>query len=235
MVIGELGIYPVGLEIRRRMVGFWSRLLAGKSTKIARHFCLLQCALLEEGPSNRLKWAKMIKEILQTCGFNDIWLGKVWSTTTWLKIQLKMRLYDQFKQNWLTSNQDSTKCDFYKIFKTSLELEPYLQLNLSNFAKNQLMKFPLSNQSLLIEAGRWAAVERNKRICPLCVSNTLGDETHYLFSCSFFIDEREKYLPNTGKQETNIDEKICNLFSSSDIKNLENLAYFCSIIMEAFK
>ena len=50
--------------------------------------------------------------------------------------------------------------------------------------RSAITKFQISAHSLPIERGRWMSVHRNKRICPLCIGNVLGDEKHYIFHCT---------------------------------------------------
>ncbi len=34
MVYGDLGVFPLDIYIKRRMIGYWSRLISGKNTKL---------------------------------------------------------------------------------------------------------------------------------------------------------------------------------------------------------
>ena len=38
--------------------------------------------------------------------------------------------------------------------------------------------------------GRHLGIDRNKRICQLCQSGSIGDEFHYLFVCAKFEKQR---------------------------------------------
>jgi hypothetical protein len=46
-----------------------------------------------------------------------------------------------------------------------------------------------------VEMGRFFSIDRLERICDLCNKEELGDEFHYLFNCTFFKDERKKFIP----------------------------------------
>ena len=43
MVYGESGRYPITIQIKKRMVGYWARLLVGKQSKLSKYMydCLL--------------------------------------------------------------------------------------------------------------------------------------------------------------------------------------------------
>ncbi len=44
MVYGELGVFPLDIYIKSRMIGHWARLISGKNTKLCyvMYHCLLQ-------------------------------------------------------------------------------------------------------------------------------------------------------------------------------------------------
>ena len=56
-----------------------------------------------------------------------------------------------------------------------------------------LPKFRFSNPKLPIERVRSEWEKRSGRRCNVC--HVLGDEFHFLFQCSIFIDERKLLLP----------------------------------------
>ena len=61
------------------------------------------------------------------------------------------------------------------------------------------VKFRTTNHKLIIETGRWRNIAISDRKCKSYKNNSLGDEFHYLFECSFFKSDREllrKYFYN---------------------------------------
>jgi hypothetical protein len=58
-----------------------------------------------------------------------------------------------------------------------------------------MCKFRCGSHKLPIEMGRFFSIDRSERICDLCNKEELGDEFHYLFNCTFFKDERIKFIP----------------------------------------
>ena len=74
--------------------------------------------------------------------------------------------------------EHSSKLEFYKVFKDEYSTSDYQQ-QLSNERRN-LVKFKLSNQKLMIELGRYQTdhISRENRLCPLCKSNQVENETH---------------------------------------------------------
>ena len=98
-----------------------------------------------------------------------------------------MRSKDQFSQNWASELFDSSKCLNYRMFKINFEYENYLGILEYNISHRIVFtKFRCRNSKLPIETGSHNNVPRELRICLKCNSNTIRDEFHYLFVCSFF-------------------------------------------------
>ena len=79
----------------------------------------------------------------------------------------------------------------------TLKLLSSLKNNLNKLPfkyRKALTKFWTSNHNLPVEKGRHLGIDRNKRICELCQSGSIGDEFHYLFICAKFEKQRKKYL-----------------------------------------
>jgi hypothetical protein len=55
MVYGELGRYPIDIDIKVRTISYWARLLSGKQAKFANVFNRLSRNLNENGDTN-LNW-----------------------------------------------------------------------------------------------------------------------------------------------------------------------------------
>ena len=97
---------------------------------------------------------------------------------------------------WRHSLEHSRKLEFYKVFKEEYSTSDYLQ-QLKNFdERRNLVKFKLSNHKLMIELGRYQTdhIPRENRLCPLCKSNKVENETHFLFDCSKYSLQRPDIL-----------------------------------------
>ena len=57
---------------------------------------------------------------------------------------------------------------------------------------------------------------RENRFCHLCSRRELGDEYHYIFECTEFINERKLYFDFVHRNRPNI-IKYNNLMSSNSI------------------
>ena len=116
MIYGELGRYPLYIDIKQRMVKYWTKLITGKQSKMCSvvyrlmyHLCNTQNAIFS--------WLNSVKTILDECGFSYIWETQISISEVWLKFNAKMRLHDQFQQTWRETLHNCSKTLNYCIFK----------------------------------------------------------------------------------------------------------------------
>ena len=182
MVYGELGRYPIEIDIELRIISYWTKL-----STIMYHLSY-HTYMTKNLP---LKWIKFTENIFHECGFSYIWDGQNFPHEDWLKAVIKRRLMDQFIQNWFSKIIDSPKAINYRIFKTKFEFEEYL--NVLEYKNAVLLcRFRTCNTKLPIETGRWLNIPRHDRVYILCNNRHIGDEYHYLLECQFVCSEEKR-------------------------------------------
>ena len=80
----------------------------------------------------------------------------------------------------------------------------------------------------------YLSIDRSERICDLCNKEELGDEFHYLFNCTFFKDERKKFIPEYLYNVPNT-ISFSELMNSDDKYVLIGLSKYAKIVMSVFK
>ena len=119
------------------------------------------------------------------------------------------------------------------MFKPSPELTPYLIVLPINL-RITMCKFRTRCHNLPVCAQRFNKnVPDSKLKCPMCNSNDVGDEFHYIFKCRALSADREKFIPTRFSKYPN-SIKFQELFDSPDPKILTNLARFIAIILDQF-
>ena len=195
-VRGEFGLFPLCIEIYTRMM------------KYLFHLGLL---LKEGNPLIRDAIAECKNMIVhkQTC-----WLTFILDLLNMIKIdvkdqtlttldqhvvisKLKETLESRFVNDFFTVMKDSNKLQLYSNLKQSFEEEDYLSKVKFYRYRSAITKFRISANPLPIETGRWKSIEKDKRICTICIGNQLGDEKHYIFHCTHI--EPVKARMNFGK------------------------------------
>ena len=213
LLYGELGVFPLNILIKSKMVKFWTSLVIGQNNKLS---SLLYDFVFRNNVNNRrnFKWSSFLKRLFDDVGLSYIWDEQNLPNAKWLVSNVKRVLTDSHIQSWYTYINTSSKCLNYRIFKHEYIFERYLIILPPNI-RQYLINYRLSNHRLPIETGRWNNVERNERLCILCGNTHLGDEYHFLFDCSYFTSFRKKFLPsfcltrpNTFKFDTLFNSKI---------------------------
>ena len=230
---GELGRSRLECTIKQRMVNFWARLITGKSSKISSILFHILKNKSDSG-STILPWLTKITSTINGCG-----LGYILDTPPehlnppLVKAIVKDRVCAMESQDWHASILDSGYCSTYRTFKSSLDFEKYLTILSSKEAIN-LCRFRCGNHSLPIVTGRHHGVEKCNRKCNECDMNTIGDESHYIFTCPSLTQERSTYIEAVHLRPSN-NQDMERLFAKQDHQTLSNLSKFCCIIMGKFK
>ena len=229
IVYGELGIFPISIQIKIRMINFWCRLVRGNETKFSSLlYKLLHVYYTDYGYES--KWLKFIKNILDDCGMSNVWQNQTVFSSLWISKCIEQKLKDQFIQFWYSEMFKSPKALCYRLFKTYFYFEIYIS-ELSPYYMYILCKFRCGSHRLPVETGRWRNLPRSERVCSLCDSMDIGDEYHYIMTCSYFINERINLLPPFCHENVNI-YKFEQLFASNNVIVLEKLCKFIKNVQE---
>jgi len=154
----------------------------------------------------------------------ELWLNKetfVLEEISEFKRSCKETLTVFDTEEWRTEVNNCRKCYLYKAYKLELKLEDYLCNIDTDKLKVVLTRFRLCNHRLSLEIGSYNNLERKFRLCPHCDQNDIGDEFHYMFTCSKFKSERVKFIHRKCIQYCSVAE----LMSSKSKNMLLKLAY----------
>ena len=239
MTYRELGRTPIDiLYIKLRIVNFWNRLISNKK-KLS---CIVYKIMVNLSiiDNVQFKWLNFIKSIFEKTGLNYLWNQQQPVHSVQLKFIVKQNLTDQYIQNWFSQIENSSRGEFYGIFKNEFNLEKYL-LKLLPHERNMITKFRCNNIKLPIETGRWPNTPREERICHLC-NVGLGTEFHFLFECTSADVQRLrcKFIRIYYTRYANM-YKMKGLLSLCNVKVLKTLSYlylnckmFCNYILRLY-
>ena len=233
MVHGETGTTPIKIIIQQKILIFWHRLVTGDQSKLSIILYNTQKILFSIANEYKSPWLYNIKTLLNECGLTYIWDDPNVIENHCFKKLIKLRLDDIYNQNWHAEIMRSNACLNYRIFKDINSLEFYLK-NLDLKDRINLCKFRCGNSLIPVVSGRFYGVDFEDRICNLCNKREIGDEYHYVMSCTFFKNERKKFIADLYWKNPNC-IKFDSLFSCKDTKKLCNLSKFVKIIMDKFK
>lgn len=228
MLFAELGRYPLEITIKIRMIGFWTRIISGKETKLS----YLLYNTIKDTLNLQSKWINYVKQIFIDCGKIDIWLSQNSPQSCNVRQLVKRILIDQNLQTWHSSLQNSSKGTNYQLFKDTVQLEPYF-LNLNRKHYLNFVKFRTGNHRMPIETLRWEGIPLYERICTLCDTNDVADEYHYLLFCRHFTADRMRYIRPYYYRRPNV-IKFKELMTCTSPLKLRHLCIFVGILLKHF-
>ena len=176
-VRGELGRYPLLINVFEHAVRYYNRISHANSDSLVKLSCFDN-----EICSNEKSWISVINRVCSLFSQNT----------------MKAHMCKLYKENWENlmnsfRNDSDSKLRSYTKFKKHFCLENYvLQLPL-NTRKN-LTKLRISAHNLAIETGRYTKPQKTpieKRTCFHC--NKVEDEHHFIFDCELYATERNNF------------------------------------------
>ncbi len=177
MVYGEFGRFSLKIQIKKRTIVYWGRLIIGKESKLCK-VIYDQLLYLFYDDQYKAKWLTTIKSILEECSMADVWENQTFGTVNMLKYNISKNLKCQFITKW-------KKYHLQVHLKPNFKMEKFL-ICLNKNQRIAICKFRTNNTCLPKVTGRSkkTKIERHKRFCTLCNENKLGDEYHILFECT---------------------------------------------------
>ena len=227
MIYGELGITPLDIDIHTRMVSFWTKLVENRGTNKLASFVYNMLSEMHNSRKIKSSWVEKIKSLLCSLGFSAVWYSQSFINSTWLIKAVNQKLKDIFIQTWRSKIEIESESNVYRIFKTNFEESKYITI-LSTLLCKRFLSFRTRNHKLPVETGRWKGVPYNERVCNLC-HRDVGDEFHMVLICTYFKEERSKYIKPYFYRNPNI-LKFQQLMNTSEKKILINLCFFVKII-----
>ena len=186
MLYGELGRFPISINIKSRMISFWNRLICSTNDKLSKQ--IYNFILNDTG--HEYKWLSYIATIFNNTGNGIIWLSQNQNKVKNIHKIIEQSLKDQFVQEWSNLSSLSNKAKNYRLYKSNPGFESYLTKLPESLAVNMFL-FRTSNHKLPVETGRWHGTVHPERICQ---ELKIGDEMHYLLSCPAFSSPHSYFL-----------------------------------------
>ena len=232
MLYGDLGRFPLSILIKKRIIGFWYRLINNDYNLSS----LLYKIVVNDYyvNSNVYSWLNCVKDIFNECGLSYIWYNQAYQfSREHLLTLVESSLKHQYLQNWTSLVNESPKCINYRIYKQEHKFE-IIYNDLPDRYLRSIVHFRLCNTHLPIEKGRWMGLQHNDRKCNLCNLNDIGDEFHYLLKCPYFNYERNKFISHVNTNSTNI-FTFKKIMTDNNLNNMINLCRFIEIVLKKTK
>ena len=192
-IYGELGMYPIHIELKLRVIKFWLKII--RSTTLNDNYIrkiYVQLLFITITHPNQVTWVSRIRDLFNMYDMGNYWIAQHIDNENNFLTVFKQRLQDKYKQEWATKVNITTDGRIFKHLKQSFVFEQYLDMP-NKHLRVSITKIRLSSHLLFVERGRWANIVRPDRKCECC--RVIEDEYHVFIECPRFINERKRYLP----------------------------------------
>ena len=162
-----------------------------------------------------------IRSLLFRANHRDVWENHRVENANRLIKQLKICLINTYKVDWSIKARNSIKLRAYIKFKFEHSLEEYLFYIPDTRWMKALSGLRMSTHVLEIERGRHVKPQKlplEQCICQRCTSNSVGDEIHFLITCSYLATQRTSFLAENKLLSSEFDS----------LSNDDNLIYIMS-------
>ena len=166
-------------------------------------------------------WCDYTKKMMKEVGLEEYWENQdvmdvyrnTWRAIVWKKIQ------DKEQEEWRKRMDSKSKVRTYRMLKTELETEKYLEEGTAQQRRVMVMIRGGTND-LRIETGRYEKLEEKERICIFCESGEVEDEKHFLCRCEAWKDEREVVMRKVRKLGVKMtDEEIMFMSGREEVQS----------------
>ena len=233
-VYGEVGRFPLQLDVNLRIVKYWIRILNDKEGSLVKKAFYTLKHLDDAGFTT---WASSIRAILARYNFMNVWEDP--STVTYAAekfiFDLKDRMYNEFINDWSRNLGNYPKLRNYITYKTHFSLEHYL-LEVKEFKlRRYIAKVRLSSHDFQIEKGRYDRRPVEERLCTNCNLKCVEDEYHVLLQCPRYNNHRQRFREEIFKIEPNFNMELQSVLSSNNGKILFCLGKYLQKIFKCRK
>lgn len=242
-VLGELGRYPMYINIAKNIVSYWHHLEMCED----RH-SLVKNALIESKKLHAAKinsWFSTVNFILAETDLITFEKKPISTTKSYLIDKLLTTLKEthevQWKQNIFDDYSNRTNCKnklrTYRLFKNNYIFENYLIDVKNSKQRKTLTKLRISAHDLEIERGRYKGKTVEERLCQLCSDGVIEDELHFLTNCERYSSFRLSFYTKMNGLCKNFmglsdKNKFIWILSNEDPEVCRNLAFYCNKITD---
>ena len=211
----ELGRFPLIIAINQKIMNYSSYLLSKDNCSIVKQIFLMSQDLHHADEKSYYSNIISLSKYYDFPCFDITYL-------TDAKIKHCVSLMQQkYILHWQHTMQNSTKLEFFNTFKNDYAPSSYLGLTNKLSERKELVKLRIGNHKLRIETGRYDQIPRVNRLCPICASNQIEDESHFLIYYNKYSILRNKFyrkiehiIPNF--KQLPLLQAISDLMTSSD-------------------
>ena len=180
-VYEELDRFPISHRAWSMPIKYWLRITTGTQNRLVNE-------AYETAIHEKHNWVQCIQALLNTHGFDDVWLNPFIASSSFHKL-FKTRLDDQFKQERRSKLLSSSRFDTLKYFIEDDRQESYIY----KIRNPCIRKF---FTRLTIDMNVLSTCRINKTIAPACLLCSREPESvlHFVLKCPVYDRQRNLFI-----------------------------------------
>ena len=135
-------------------------------------------------------WSSEVQDILHRNGLDNIYNMSIFPLKRVIT-DLKASLLQKDQISWQSHCRTLPKLRTFIQFKNFVLDSPHIFKPLSFMQRKQMSKFRLGILHLRVETGRFLRIPPEDRVCLMCNSGEVEDESHFLLVCSRYEQYRQ--------------------------------------------
>ena len=196
---GEMGWLSMLSKSKLEVARLWCRLKNMEVGRLTKHIFTWSSNMANNRCRN---WVYSTRAMFEQLDLGDTPYGEAIGTRPFLRnvsaklAQQDSAVWHQALWNDRNNRVNGNKLRTYRLFKDTLEVEPYLLLNQHRLQRRSLAMLRIGVLPLEVETGRYArpATPLDERLCQLCTLNVVEDEKHFMLQCPLYEDQRQSML-----------------------------------------
>ena len=185
-ILGELGRYPILIDIVGQMLKFLRHIQINESKNGILQEALEESQRISMNGGN--SWFAIVNSITKTLNISSNNMSRICIK------QAKERLRNNFVCKWSHSLRQQNKMATYCKVKQNYCFENYLTEVKNKRHREAMTKIRTSTHKLMVEKGRYLKIPRADRTCPNCSLNVVEDEEHALIECPAYEAARREII-----------------------------------------
>ena len=166
------------------IIRLWCRLVNMPDTRITK-----KVFMWDKGQRSRCTWYYKVKQLFKDCDLLHLLELSNVRRQTVLPL-FEKSLLEKDIELWKKELNNQTKLRVYRMFKTTLVSENYVNIKLPYYLRSILAQYRGGVLPLKIETGRFTDIPVHKRLCIFCNTNKVEDEIHFMFECAMYLKLR---------------------------------------------
>ena len=194
-IVGDCDLFHIRNSINEEFVRLWNRMLDMPNNRINKqifNFVLKNC--------KHSTCCKKVNQLLDQVD-GDLFVNRVKCNLSTFRDNITIEENDR----WDKSVQAKPKLRTYRCIKNVKKLEDYVHNTcITKSQRSLLAKLRMGTLPLAIECGRYQQIPLENRVCQNCTQNKIEDETHFLFECDLYAQDRIKFLTSLNMDTSKI-------------------------------